>query len=85
MLNGAKPNLIDQDNWTPLHTAVRKGQEKGVKAITKLNRILLDRNLETFDLNAQGGFNQWTALHLAAHGNHLEIVKELLLAGADVF
>jgi ankyrin repeat protein len=25
VLNGAKPNLTDQDNWTPLHTAVRKG------------------------------------------------------------
>lgn len=25
VLNGAKPNLKDSDNWTPLHTAVRKG------------------------------------------------------------
>jgi ankyrin repeat protein len=65
--------------------AVRKGQEKGVKAITKLNKTLAEKNLETFNLNAQGGFNQWTALHLAAHGNHLEIVRELLTCGADVF
>jgi ankyrin repeat protein len=68
-----------------LHTAVRKGQDKGVKAITKLNRLLADKGMETFDLNAQGGFNQWTALHLAAHGNFIEIVKDLLTAGADVF
>ena len=25
VLNGAKPNMKDSDNWTPLHTAVRKG------------------------------------------------------------
>ena len=34
---GAKPNLKDSDNWTALHIAVRKGQEKGVSAIMKLN------------------------------------------------
>ena len=46
VLNGAKPNLKDQDSWTPLHTAVRKGQEKGVKTITKLNKILNEKNME---------------------------------------
>lgn len=35
---GAKPNLKDADNWTALHIAVRKGQEKGVSAIMKLNQ-----------------------------------------------
>ena len=40
-----------------MHVAVRKGQEKGVKAITKLNKVLAEKNLETFNLNAQGGFN----------------------------
>ncbi len=38
--NGANVNLKDQDNWTALHTAVRKGQEQGVETIIELNRKL---------------------------------------------
>lgn len=83
VLNGAKPNLKDTDNWTPLHTAVRKGQDRGVAAIAKLNKLLMDK--EKFDMNATGGVHKWTALHLAAHGGHLNIVRELLRAGADIF
>ena len=82
VLNGAKPNLKDSDNWTPLHTAVRKGQDKGVAAIAKLNKLLVDK--EKFDMNATGGVHKWTALHLAAHGGHLNIVREILRAGADI-
>ena len=56
MLNNAKPNLKDSDNWTPLHTAVRKGQDKGVAAIAKLNNLLLDK--EKFDMNAPGNLKK---------------------------
>ena len=40
---------------------------------------------EKFDMNATGGVHQLTALHLAAHGSHLNIVRELLKANADIF
>ena len=30
---GAKINKKNSDNWAPLHTAVRKGQESAIKAI----------------------------------------------------
>ena len=36
-------------------------------------------------MNATGGMHKWTALHLAAHGGNLNIVKILLVAGADIF
>jgi len=36
-------------------------------------------------LNAVGGVHEWTALHLAAHGGHLDIVRDLVEAGADIF
>ena len=61
---------------------MRKGQDKGVDAIAKLNKLLVDK--ENFDMNATGGVHKWTALHLAAHGGHLSIVRELLRAGADI-
>ena len=47
--------------------------------------ICLPLKLKPFDLNATGGVNDWTALHLAAHGSHLEIVRDLFDAGADIF
>ena len=84
VLNGAKPNVKDGDNWTPLHTAVRKGQDKGVAAIARLNKMLTG-NLEKFKLDEKGGAHGWTPLHLAAHNGSIKIVQELLKAGADVF
>ena len=36
-------------------------------------------------MNVTGGVHQWTALHLAAHGGHINIVRELLKGGADIF
>ena len=35
--NGASLNQKNNDFWAPLHTAVRKGQEKAVKAILRVN------------------------------------------------
>ena len=55
MLSGANPDAKDNDNWTPLHTAIRRGQEWGVKTIVELNDIVKKRGLEQFDLNATGG------------------------------
>jgi len=52
----------------------------------KLNQtVCLERKIELFDLNAVGGVHEWTALHLAARGGHLDIVRDLVEAGADIF
>ena len=83
--NGAKPNAKNNDNWTPLHLAARKGQIAGVKAAIKANSLLAERGMETFDLDAVGGVQQWTPLHLASNCGHFEVVVELITAGADVF
>ena len=40
ILNGAKVNIKNNDNWTALHIAARKGQEKGIQTIIKLNQLL---------------------------------------------
>lgn len=86
VLNGANPNLKNNDNWTPLHNAARKGFEKGIQTILALNKTLQEKNMEQFDINITGGAQHWGALHLAAHNGSFEIVKELLIVGrADVF
>jgi hypothetical protein len=39
-----------------------------------------------FDVNVPGGVQNWTALHLAAHGGHFQIIKDLVHVGfADIF
>ena len=84
-MNGAKTNQRNNDHWASIHTAVRKGQEKGVEAIIKLNKRLVERRLEPFDLNIVGGSQMWSSLHLAAHASQLQIIADLTRAGADIF
>ncbi|CDW76991.1 leucine rich repeat family protein [Stylonychia lemnae] len=85
VLNGAKVNIKNNDNYAPLHSAVKKGQEKAVQTIIRINNMLRERNLEPFDLNLPGGALQFAAVHLAAHGGYVQIVKDLIQAGADIF
>ena len=33
VLNGAKVNIKNNDNWSPLHLAIRQCQDKGVETI----------------------------------------------------
>jgi len=35
--HGARANIKNNDNWAPLHIAARKGQEKGIQTIIKIN------------------------------------------------
>jgi hypothetical protein len=51
-----------------------------------LNTKLKEKQLEQFDINLTGGVQQWSALHLAAHGGNMQIIKDILyLGGSDVF
>lgn len=84
-LNGALTNCLNSDQWSPLHTAVRKGQEQGVKAILKTNKKLGSKQKEQFELDLVGGAHSWSALHLAAHATQLSIFVDLVRAGADIF
>jgi hypothetical protein len=68
-----------------LHTAVRKGQERGVDAIIKLGKKLEEKGLELLDLNAMGGVQKWSSLHLAAHSGQIKIICDLARAGVDIF
>jgi ankyrin repeat protein len=54
-MNGAKVNQKNNDNWSALHIGARKGQEKGIQAIIKINFSLRDKEMEIFDMNLTGG------------------------------
>ena len=85
VMSGAKVNIKNNDNWSPLHLAVRKCQDKGIETIIKMNEQLREKGMEEFDINLTGGVQQWTPLHLAAHANNLSIIKMLLQNGSDIF
>lgn len=50
-LNGAQTNCKNNDQWSPLQTAVRKGQERGVRSILKLNKKLKQKGMEIFNID----------------------------------
>lgn len=60
--NGASVNKYNNDNWAPIHTALRKGQESAIKAIITINQKIkahalstMNTKREAFDLNLQCG------------------------------
>lgn len=55
VMQGANVNLKNNDNFTPLHAAIKRNQEKGVQIIIQLNKKLKERNRTTFDLDSAGG------------------------------
>lgn len=85
VLNGADVNVKNNDNWAPIHLAVRRQQEFAVTAIIDLNFILDERDKAEFDLNITGGAHEWTSLHIAANASHIGIIETLVDAGADIF
>ncbi|WP_303749323.1 ankyrin repeat domain-containing protein [Stenotrophomonas pigmentata] len=70
---GADVNVLDEDGYPPLHTAVYLQQQKMVK-------VLIARGADV-NLSGQDG---WTPLHEAARGGNTESVQMLLDAGASL-
>ena len=70
---GANPNALALDAWTPLTTAAREGHLEAVK-------VLLDSGAK---IDApEGGGN--TALFWAAFYDHRDVIHLLLSKGADI-
>ncbi|MBR5599424.1 MAG: ankyrin repeat domain-containing protein [Alphaproteobacteria bacterium] len=70
---GAKVDVLDDDNWSPLLVASSKGY-------TDIVKVLLNSGA---DVNIDNG-DKMSALQAACRGGHLDIVKFLIDYGADV-
>ncbi|CAD8106255.1 unnamed protein product [Paramecium sonneborni] len=67
-------NALNQDGWSPLHIAVKKGNTDAISAVIQHNNM----KQQKFDLNLKGGKKRQTPLHLACSNCHFEIVTILL-------
>lgn len=81
---GADVNILNRDNWAPLHIASRKAQNSAISWICRINKSK-NKNYSKFDINIVGGKQDWTALHLAAHAGLFKTTKKLIKAGCDLF
>ncbi|KAF4339903.1 ankyrin unc44 [Fusarium beomiforme] len=70
--HGAQVIVEDNDGWSPLYSASRYGHSKIV-------RLLLAKDCS--NINHQEQEYQWTALHVAVHNGHADVIIELLCHG----
>ncbi|EAS03797.2 ankyrin repeat protein (macronuclear) [Tetrahymena thermophila SB210] len=84
--NGANPNLENNEKWSPLHFAVRRGCLEAVEFAFEYNRMCLaKKNKRGFMINKAGGNERITILHIASEMNFQKIVQLLLKNNADIF
>lgn len=91
---GAEYNLRNKDNWTAFLLAVKRGNFSAVKAMldvagNKPQKSWLTTKSQSpanfIDLDATGGQNNMSALHIATENNYYDIVDLLFKYKADLF
>ncbi|KAL4435736.1 hypothetical protein ABPG74_018287 [Tetrahymena malaccensis] len=84
--NGANPNLENNEKWSPLHFAVKRGCLEAVEFAFEYNTVCLaKKNKRGFMINKAGGNERITILHIASEMNYQKIVQLLLKNNADIF
>ena len=81
---GADPNQLNNDLWTPLHLAIRRGQTDCLRWVVETNNKNKAKEKKLFNLDARGGSDKWAPLHLAANLSQYEIINILLENNVDV-
>ena len=90
---GAEYNMRNRDNWSAFHLAVKRGNISAIKAMLEIagNKpqkswlAINAQNPNFVDLDAPGGQNNVTALHLATENNYYDIVDLLFQYKSDLF
>ena len=90
---GVDYNQRNKENWAPFHVAVKRGNYTAIKAMldvagNKSQKSWLTaktRAPDYVDIDAVGGPNGATAMHLATENNYYDIVDLLFQYKADIF
>ena len=90
---GVDYNSYNRDYWTPFHVAVKRGNIEAVRAMlevagNKTQKSWLAEKIQSsdyVDIDAVGGPNKVTALHIATESNYYDIVDLLFQYKVDIF
>ena len=90
---GANINARNKENWTPLHFAVRRGNLAATKALLEIGGnkprkswLVSKTPREHYvEIDAMGGVDKLTPLHLAASNSYYDIVDALFQYKANLF
>ncbi|ERF76790.1 hypothetical protein EPUS_08975 [Endocarpon pusillum Z07020] len=82
----ANPAPRDDMGRAPIHWAAEQGHAGVVRAMISSPRVDIDARTETSKCTALrlAAESEFTALHLATHGDHIEVAQTLLTSGAFV-
>ncbi|XP_019191270.1 PREDICTED: protein ACCELERATED CELL DEATH 6-like [Ipomoea nil] len=65
----------DEEGWTPLHHAAKKGNVEAIRQILRFNKTAAYRRTGRQDDGGNGGWT--TAVHIAASHGHSQVLKEI--------
>lgn len=90
---GGDFNIKNRFNWTPFHLAVKRGNYNAIKAMLEIagNKpqkswlTLKSQSSEVIDIDALGGPNNMSAMHIAGENNFYDIIDLLFQYKADLF
>ncbi|CAK68866.1 unnamed protein product (macronuclear) [Paramecium tetraurelia] len=84
---GADPNGENNEGWTPLDLAVRKGQINSIQYAVEYNKRLfqLRSHQQLFDFQKKSGQSEWSLGHVAASVGNIDILELLSQINIDIF
>ncbi|CAD8060481.1 unnamed protein product [Paramecium primaurelia] len=87
LLLDADPNSENNEGWTPLDLAVRKGQVSAIQYAAEYNKRLyqLRSHQQLFDFQKKSGISEWSLGHVAASVGNIEILELLSQINIDLF
>ncbi|CAK81776.1 unnamed protein product (macronuclear) [Paramecium tetraurelia] len=83
----ADPNSENNEGWTPLDLAVRKGQISAIQYAIEYNKRLyhLRSHQQLFDFEKKSGISEWSLGHVAASVGNIDILELLSQINIDLF
>ena len=81
---GADPNMVADDDWTPVHQAASRGHSQTVRALVRGYADPSGERVRQVCCQGKDKIKYIPPISLAIIGNHCDTVRELIKAGANL-